>query len=104
MLREVRAQFRLDWNGIHGAPHWARVYHHGQVVGARTGADLRVCELFAFLHDSRRQDDWEDPDHGVRAAIYAASLRERGYFEPGDASSCTARAGWGAPARWRRCC
>jgi len=21
----VRRQFRLDWQGIHGVPHWARV-------------------------------------------------------------------------------
>lgn len=56
------------------------------MIGARTGADLRVCELFAFLHDSRRQDEWEDPDHGARAAEYAAWLRGKGYFELDDSA------------------
>jgi restriction endonuclease Mrr len=25
VLRVLRAQFRLEWLGIHGVPHWARV-------------------------------------------------------------------------------
>ena len=25
VIRTVRRQFRLDWRGIHGVPHWARV-------------------------------------------------------------------------------
>ena len=81
LVREIRNQFRLDWQGIHGAPHWARVYAHGQAIGTVVGADLRVCELFAFLHDARRMDDGMDPEHGARAADYAAWLRRKGYFE-----------------------
>lgn len=29
LIQHLRAQFRLDWHGIHGASHWARVKHHG---------------------------------------------------------------------------
>ena len=50
----LRARFRLDWQGIHGSPHWARVRENGLRLAARTGADERVVELFAFLHDSCR--------------------------------------------------
>ena len=39
VLNVVRQQFRLDWQGIHGVPHWARVRWNGlalaQVNGAR---------------------------------------------------------------------
>jgi uncharacterized protein len=32
-------------------------------------------ELFAVLHDSQRENENHDPDHGNRAADYAAELR-----------------------------
>jgi uncharacterized protein len=67
-IGRVRARFRLDWTGIHGAPHWARVRRHGLDLAERTGANPRVVELFAFLHDVERHDDHRDPAHGARAA------------------------------------
>ena len=84
LVRQIRGQFALDWHGIHGASHWARVHAHGQAIGAAVGADLRVCELFAFLHDARRLDDDVDPGHGLRAADYAIWLRRKGHFELED--------------------
>lgn len=80
-LAEIRAQFRLDWSGAHGFSHWARVYRHGLYVGQRVGADLRVVELFAFLHDSQRRDEDTDEGHGDRAADYAVWLHRRRRFE-----------------------
>lgn len=74
LIAEVRSQFRLDWNGIHGAPHWARVHHHGRRIAAKRGADLTVVALFAFLHDSQRHHDGRDKGHGARGADYAVSL------------------------------
>lgn len=67
-------EFRLDWQGIHGAPHWSRVLHHARYLAARTGAVLRVVELFAVLHDVKRRDDGSDPEHGLRAADFADQL------------------------------
>lgn len=84
LLRQIRGQFKLDWHGHHGAPHWARVRHHGLYVGRQVGADLRVVELFAFLHDSRRENEYEDPAHGRRASDYAGWLRGEGFFELDD--------------------
>jgi len=77
LLRHVRAQFRLDWQGIHGAPHWGRVLDNGLRVAEVTGARADVVTLFAFLHDSRREDDGLDDGHGGRAAAYARELRGR---------------------------
>jgi uncharacterized protein len=34
-----------------------------------------VVELFALLHDTQRQNEWEDPLHGHRGADFAQSLR-----------------------------
>lgn len=67
-------RFTLDPQGIHGVAHWSRVRYHGLRVGKETEADLLVVELFAFLHDSCRQDDYTDPYHGHRAAVFANSL------------------------------
>lgn len=70
----IRDQFTLDWAGIHGAGHWARVRDNGLRIAEVTGAKPKVVELFAFLHDSKRMNDGYDPDHGARAALFARSL------------------------------
>lgn len=74
--KQVRKQFQLDWHGIHGAPHWARVMYHGLTLANETGADPLVIKLFALLHDSCRWDEGDDPDHGDRAADFAFRLHE----------------------------
>lgn len=84
LIAQIREQFRLDWDGIHGAPHWARVHKHGLYLCEATAADTRVVELFAFLHDSQRRNDDRDPGHGDRAAEYAVRLRGEGVFELDD--------------------
>lgn len=67
----IRNQFQLDWHGIHGANHWARVLYHGKKIGRIRGADLLVVELFGFLHDSCRLSEGRDLKHGERAAEFA---------------------------------
>jgi uncharacterized protein len=74
LLRTLRAQFALNWGGIHGIAHWERVRENGLRLAQATGARPRVVELFAFLHDSRRESDGHDPEHGARAANLARTL------------------------------
>ena len=74
LLKTVLAQFRVKQHGAHGPSHWARVRKHGLTIGGAVGADLLVVELFAFLHDSQRENEYSDPSHGARAAAYAQSL------------------------------
>ena len=74
LVRILRDQFALDWRGIHGVRHWTRVRENGLRLAERTGANAKVVELFAFLHDSRRRDDGVDPGHGPRAAQFARTL------------------------------
>lgn len=80
-MKEIRSQFRLDWHGIHGAPHWARVRFHGISLARAEKVDTRIPALFALLHDSQRRNDGHDPDHGPLAAEYAVWLRKRGLIE-----------------------
>ena len=74
LLAHLRSTFALDWYGIHGASHWARVAGIGERLAFETGARLDVVRLFAFFHDSRRIDDGYDPMHGHRGAELALAL------------------------------
>ena len=73
----------LGHDGFHGKDHWLRVLHNAREIAAETGANLRVLELFAVLHDSQRQNENHDPEHGHRAAAYAAELKGT-WFELAD--------------------
>ena len=73
LLKQVLDQFKISRDGDHGPGHWARVRLHGLMVGGVRGADLLVVELFAFLHDSQRLNEYSDRLHGARAADFAAS-------------------------------
>ncbi len=74
LLQILRQHFKLDWLGIHGVPHWARVRYHGLKLAQETGADPLVVELFALLHDSCRYDEFADTFHGERGAVFARVL------------------------------
>lgn len=75
----LRQHFRLDWHGVHGAPHWARVRRYGLYIAQGTAADREVITLFALLHDSCREDEHSDHYHGGRAAHLAEYLNGRCY-------------------------
>jgi uncharacterized protein len=68
-IREyVMSIFRCGAYSIHGPSHWLRVEAFGLNIAKASGADLTVVRLFALLHDSCRQDDGADLEHGPRAA------------------------------------
>ena len=61
-------------SAIHGPIHWRRVAWSGKVLAEETeGADAAVVQAFAYLHDVRRRNDGDDPEHGARAALHAAA-------------------------------
>jgi uncharacterized protein len=67
--------YQLPPGGVHGPGHWLRVLRNGRELAARTpGANLRVVEHFALLHDCRRVNETTDPEHGQRAAEYAFTI------------------------------
>jgi len=74
LLKVVREQFRLEWRGIHGVPHWTRVRWNGLTMARENGARLDVVELFAVLHDSQRFHDGRDRKHGARGADFTLQL------------------------------
>jgi uncharacterized protein len=75
VLHRVLEDYTLPWNGAHGVAHWARVLENGLRLAEESGAVVEVVQLFAVLHDCRRFNEHNDPDHGPRAAELARSLR-----------------------------
>ena len=73
---------------VHGVSHWERVELFGRLLikqsmiptadndGCdRIGADVDVVTWFAYLHDCMRENDFDDPQHGPRAAEYIDTIR-----------------------------
>jgi hypothetical protein len=76
------ASHTLGHDGFHGREHWLRALQNARELAAETGANLRVLELFAVLHDSRRENENHDPEHGHRAAAHVVELRGKWFDLP----------------------
>jgi len=82
----VEPVFRLDLrDGIHGIPHWSRVWYHGRRLAHSLEVNPAILAWFAFLHDSQRYNNHRDPQHGNRAADFAVVLRRQGAIVELDA-------------------
>lgn len=68
LINKLKKDFLSEWEGVHGEPHWLRVSRNGLQLAKTTGADTKVIELFAYLHDSQRAHEGHDEHHGMRAA------------------------------------
>ncbi len=77
IISEAVSGFQLDIYGIHGTPHWGRVFVNGMRLSEDTGANHKVVTAFALLHDCRRHNDGFDPEHGLRGAQHGCLLRDR---------------------------
>lgn len=75
ILHALLNDYTLPLSGDHGVAHWARVLENGLRLAEETGANIAVVQLFAVLHDSRRINEVTDPEHGPRAAEFAAKIR-----------------------------
>ena len=77
LLNYLLEQFPLGNSSIHGEDHWMRVLYNGRLLAKETGANLNVVELFAVLHDCKRDNDDYDLEHGRRAAEYIEEIRSK---------------------------
>ncbi|HXG77523.1 MAG TPA: hypothetical protein VNJ53_13235 [Gaiellaceae bacterium] len=60
---------------LHGDEHWRCVAASGLALANHDpAADRLVVFSFGLLHDTRRENEHFDPDHGPRAAAYAREL------------------------------
>ena len=75
LLKIILKQYAQSPGGVHGISHWARVLENGRLIVSSTDAKIEIVELFSILHDSKRVTETRDPDHGLRSAEFAVSLR-----------------------------
>jgi uncharacterized protein len=79
LLAAVRERSTGLGSHVHGDLHWRTVGRNGLwIADAHRGVDTTVVFLFALLHDSMRENDWIDPEHGPRAAVLARELHAEG--------------------------
>jgi uncharacterized protein len=69
---------------VHGPDHWRRVERNALILASKSGANLSVVRLFAVFHDSCRENDDYDPDHGKRGAALATAWRGKYFDLPDD--------------------
>jgi uncharacterized protein len=81
LVRKILKGYRLDPWGIHGVVHWARVLEKGLRVAEHSGADAKVVMYFALFHDSRRENDGTDPEHGPRGGELAREFYAAGKLD-----------------------
>ena len=66
---------RWTLGALHGISHWERVERNGLLL-ATPECDVTVIRLFAYLHDSCRENDGYDWEHGPRAAQLIVGIRD----------------------------
>lgn len=73
----IISQFILDIHSIHGIKHWRRVGEIGNYLAQQTKADIEVVDLFAYFHDAKRENEYDDFGHGERASIFVKELYDK---------------------------
>lgn len=74
LLNKVISEFKLNIDGAHGLKHWKQVYKNALLLSQHYNIESEVFELFSLLHDSKREDEYDDIKHGKRAALFIKEL------------------------------
>lgn len=74
----IRDNLRIDVNSIHGINHWLNVRRNGKYLSSINGADQTVIDYFGLLHDSQRENDGSDLEHGKRAGKFVRRIIDDG--------------------------
>lgn len=80
LLHEISAQSTFHHSRLHGESHWLRVAKMGLELATRSkNYDPVIVFLFGALHDTMRQSEGRDPEHGMRAAQFAEKLNHHAF-------------------------
>lgn len=70
VLKKIVDDFYIKQSFIHGTPHWSRVFYYGHYLSELNAEDIEVAAFFSIFHDSKRFNDGDDPEHGLRGAEF----------------------------------
>jgi len=76
LVAKVISEAKLANSSIHGVSHWQTVERNGTYLCQFNSADIQVVQLFALFHDSKREDDHRDLEHGPRAEKYLRTISQ----------------------------
>jgi len=76
LLQLLESEALLFHSPVHGLKHWRTVARNGLYLAQHSDADVDVVKHFAFFHDSKRENEHEDPEHGPRAALFLNDIRD----------------------------
>jgi len=71
LLKETAPLFHSPYHGLN---HWKTVESNGLYLSEFSGADPVVVKYFAYFHDSRREDENRDIEHGDKAAAFIGEI------------------------------
>src|SRR3712207_2894176 len=75
LARAVVAAASRPQSRDHGEQHWKAVAWAGLELSRRAeGCDAELVLLFALFHDSRRHNEYHDPEHGLRGGELARAM------------------------------
>ena len=78
LTQRVHAVSPLVHSEAHGDHHWRLVAWTGyHLMRELPTVDPLVVLLFALFHDSQRENEYDDPDHGRRGGALARRMLER---------------------------
>jgi hypothetical protein len=84
VLDDAIAGMTLKGKSHHGVAHWEKVERNALALHKiNPESDKLVVQLFALLHDSRRINEDDDPEHGERAAKYVEFLYKKNFLPIG---------------------
>jgi len=83
LVPEFVSGFKMGRNiSVHGPWHWEKVEKNALAIAKRTkSADPLVAQVFSLIHDTKRENEDDDPEHGHRSAAYAERLHKEGRLE-----------------------
>jgi len=80
LLNFIISQFGLDIDSVHGIKHWRKVWEIGNYLSGQTKADTKIINLFAYSHDAKRENEYDDLEHGKKARIFIKELYHKKLF------------------------
>lgn len=77
IINLVVHNYKLDILGRHGIIHWARVRYNGLLLAKYLNINTDIIEYFSILHDSKRETEKLDKNHGQRSANFISEIRDK---------------------------
>lgn len=84
LINKILSRYNLPLKGLHGCAHWMRVLINGYLIAEYNpggNIDMLVVEMFALLHDSRRETEDHCIKHSMQASKFVHFLKEEGHLK-----------------------